>query len=72
MSPSPESVKARQLKYLCGRHCIAEFLDRWMDRINERTAPPFRRAEEKSSRLEIAAGGWEGQANVIVSVVTRT
>jgi hypothetical protein len=44
MSPSPASVDARHLKYMCGRRCIAESLDRWMDQINQLTAPPLRQA----------------------------
>ena len=44
MGPSPASPGAQNLKYMCGRRCIAESLDRWMDRISQLTAQPFRQA----------------------------
>ena len=44
MGPSPASVDAQNVKYMCGRRCIAESLDRWMDRISQLTAQPFREA----------------------------
>lgn len=44
MSPSPASMGAQDLKYFCGRRCIAESLDRWMDRLSQLTAHPSRQA----------------------------
>ena len=44
MGPSPVSVDAKHLTYLCGRRCIAESLDRWMERISQLTASPFHQA----------------------------
>ena len=44
MGPSPASIEGKHLTYLCGRRCIAESLDRWMDRINQLTATEFRKA----------------------------
>ncbi len=44
MGPSPASVDAQGLKYLCGRRCVAESLDRWMDRLSQLTAQPSRQA----------------------------
>ena len=44
MGPSPVVVDGKHLKYLCGRRCIAESLDRWMDQINQLTAQSSRQA----------------------------
>ena len=44
MSPAPASVCVQDLKYLCGRRCIAESLDRWMDRLSQLTDHPSRQA----------------------------
>lgn len=44
MGPSPTSLDAQNLKNMCGRRCIAESLDRWMDQINQLTAQSSRQA----------------------------
>jgi hypothetical protein len=44
MGPAPASMDAHHLKYFCGRRCVAESLDRWMDRNSQLTAQPFHQA----------------------------
>jgi hypothetical protein len=34
MAHSPIDCEAKDLKYYCGRRCVAESLDRWMDRLS--------------------------------------
>ncbi len=44
MGSSPTPMDAQGFKYLCGRRCIAESLDRWMDGLSQLTAQPSRQA----------------------------
>ena len=44
MGLSPAAVNAQDVKYLCGRRCVAQSLDRWMDRLSQLTAPSSRQA----------------------------
>jgi hypothetical protein len=48
----PRPWTRENLKSLCGRRCVAQSLDRWMDRISQLTAPPSVRPRKITSLQE--------------------